>query len=394
MQFASCSDRLASVPEGLQVRVLYHDDYIIVVFKPANLRSVPGHAAVESGQKRPREEDKGTTTSTPTSSGASDPSRRTGQEAWMESIRSFAVPNNSCGSDDDEDEIDKYLARLGASERCLTSIPRKYKTFCRYLERNQHRIFKSDNDTKRSLNPENGNGDQIQDNVAMDTMRTMFVRIEERQRPLLGLPDPTSHEESAMGQLRLLGYADKDESRSNQQLFVVHRLDCETSGVIVFARSASGASFLSQAWRERNQVSKTYLAKVYDWPPWTREKQESGKIDRALAPSEERLKWKVCASDDDGKPSSTLWKVLDGGESKKESNILLELQPITGRTHQLRIHCSTVGSGIMGDSLYGLGQTEPLQPETEQRLYLHAYKLCFPHPESKELVEFVADPDW
>jgi 23S rRNA-/tRNA-specific pseudouridylate synthase len=158
---------------------------------------------------------------------------------------------------------------------------------------------------------------------------------------------------------------------------------------MVFARQASSASFLSQAWRERNQVSKTYLAKVYEWPPWTTEKEELGRIDLALAPSGERLKWKVC---DDGKPSTTLWKVLDG--SKKESSILLELQPITGRTHQLRIHCSTVGSGIMGDSLYGLGQAESQQLETEQRLCLHAYKLRFPHPESKELVEFVADPDW
>ena len=362
-QQSSCSDRLASVPEGLRVKVIYHDDHIIVIFKPANLRSVPGHAL--SGQKRPREEDKGIL------SGASDPSRRTGQEAWMEAIRRFAAQNSS-------DEIDKYLARLGASERYLTSIPRKYKTFCRYLERNRHRIFESD-DTK-GFNP------QHQENIAT----SMFVRIEERQRPLLGLPDPTSHEESALGQLRLLGYADTDESRSNKTIFVVHRLDCETSGVMVFARQALSASFLSQAWRDRDQVSKTYLAKVYDWPPWTREKQELGRIDLALAPSEERLKWKVCA---DGKPSSTLWKVLEG--SKTESPILLELQPITGRTHQLRIHCSTVGSGIICDSLYGLGQEAELQrPETEQRLHLHAYKLCFPHPESKKLVEFVADPDW
>jgi 23S rRNA-/tRNA-specific pseudouridylate synthase len=169
----------------------------------------------------------------------------------------------------------------------------------------------------------------------------------------------------------------------------VHRLDCETSGVMVFARQASCASMLCQVWRERNQVSKTYVAKVYDWPPWTRDKQESGRIDFALTPSDERLKWKVCA---DGKPSSTLWKVLDG--SNKESPILLELQPVTGRTHQLRIHCSTVGSGIVGDSLYGLGQAEPQRPETARRLCLHAYKLCFPHPESKELVEFVAEWDW
>jgi tRNA pseudouridine32 synthase/23S rRNA pseudouridine746 synthase len=134
---------------------------------------------------------------------------------------------------------------------------------------------------------------------------------------------------------------------------------------------------------------KNVLAKVYGWPLWFRDQQESERIDLALTPSEERLKWKVCAH---GKPSNPLWKVIDG--SNKESSILLELQPITGRTHQLRIHCSTVGSGIVGDSLYGLGQVEPQRPEPEQRLYLYAYKLCFPHPQSEELVEFVAEPDW
>jgi 23S rRNA-/tRNA-specific pseudouridylate synthase len=266
----------------------------------------------------------------------------------MEAIRSFAT-QKSMG------EIDKYLARLGVSERYLTSIPRKYTTFCRYLLRNRHRILESDD----------SNSSENQENIAT----SMFIRIEERQRPLLGLPDPTSHEESTMGQLRLLGYAGREESRSNQQLVVVHRLDCETSGVMVFARQAPCASILSQAWRERNQVSKTYLAKVYDWRLWFQDQQESGRIDLALTPSEERLKWKVCAH---GKPSNPLWKVIDG--SNKESSILLELQPITGRTHQLRIHCSTVGSGIVGDSLYGLGQAEQQPPEREQRLYLHAYK--------------------
>lgn len=368
-QRSPCSDGLTSVSEGLRVRVLYQDEHIIVINKPANLRSVPGHATplAVSGQKRHRE-DEGT-------SSGSTLSRRTPQEAWVEAIRSFSTQKVN------DDEIDKYLARLGESEKSLASIPRKYKPFCRYLERSRQRIFEI-GDVK-GIAPKKG--DAIPEEVA----KTMFIRIEERQGPLLGMPEPTSHEESAMGQLRLLGYADIDESRSNQQLFVVHRLDMQTSGVMVFARGGSGASFLSRAWRERDQVSKTYLAKVREWPPWTTDKQESGRIDLPLAPSEERLKWKVCAN---GKPSSTLWKVLAG--SNTESPILLELQPITGRTHQLRVHCSTVGSAIMGDSLYGLGNDGPPRPETGQRLCLHAYKLCFPHPETKEPVEFVADPDW
>jgi hypothetical protein len=122
-QQSSCSEGLASIPENLHVRVIYDDEMFIIINKPPNLRSVLGRAV--SGEKRPREKDKGTF------SGASTSSRRTGQEAWMETIRTFATQI---------DEIDKYLARLGASERYLTSIPRKYKTFCRYLERNRHRM--------------------------------------------------------------------------------------------------------------------------------------------------------------------------------------------------------------------------------------------------------------
>jgi hypothetical protein len=213
---SSCSDGLVSVPQHFRVRVIYDDHMVIIINKPPNLRSVPGHA-VSFIKRGLREKDKSATLS----GGASTPTRQTGQEAWMEAIRSFAT--QKC-----MDEIDEYLARLGASERYLTSIPRKYKTFCRYLLRNRHRIFEND-DISSS---------EIQENLAT----SMVVRIEELQRPLLGLPDPTSHEESTMGQRRLLGYADREESRSNQQLVVVHRLDCETSSVMVFARQAPCAS--------------------------------------------------------------------------------------------------------------------------------------------------------
>jgi hypothetical protein len=119
-QQSSYSDGLASLSENLRVRVIYDDDMVIIINKPPNLRSVPAHAV--SGEKRgARVKDKGTLA---LSGEASTPSRRTGQEAWMEAIRSFAIQKSM-------DEIDKYLARLGASERYLTSIPRKYTTFCR-----------------------------------------------------------------------------------------------------------------------------------------------------------------------------------------------------------------------------------------------------------------------
>lgn len=167
----------------------------------------------------------------------------------------------------------------------------------------------------------------------------------------------------------------------------------------MFARDKESASLLSQAWRERDQVSKTYLAKVTHWPPFHKEMKRQGRIDEPMAPSEERLKWKVQA---DGKPSTTLWKVREpnldcfSADKKCESDsVVLELTPVTGRTHQLRVHCAHVGSGIEGDSLYGNERIEwkPGQPGSRV-LCLHAHGLAFPHPVSGERMEFTTMPAW
>lgn len=163
---------------------------------------------------------------------------------------------------------------------------------------------------------------------------------------------------------------------------------------MVFARDEQAASKLCQAWRERDQVSKIYLARVKNWPPFHKEKQLQGRIDAPLARSQERLKWKVAT---DGKPSTTLWRRF--GSSTAEANdsdsVVLELTPLTGRTHQLRVHCAHVGSGIEGDSLYGdtIIEWNPRQVNA-QVLCLHANKLSFPHPRSGERMEFMSAPSW
>jgi tRNA pseudouridine32 synthase/23S rRNA pseudouridine746 synthase len=162
---------------------------------------------------------------------------------------------------------------------------------------------------------------------------------------------------------------------------------------MVVARSSEAASSLSQAWRERDQVRKTYLARVNDWPPFQGQgKPDHGVINLPLAPCDnEKIKWKVS---DEGKPSTTLWRVV----SSNSEHVTLELKPVTGRTHQLRIHCAAVSSsGIVGDKWYGKeankGSTTS-SPAGESRLYLHAYKLSFPHPRTKKKMEFAVDPDW
>jgi 23S rRNA-/tRNA-specific pseudouridylate synthase len=182
---------------------------------------------------------------------------------------------------------------------------------------------------------------------------------------------------------------------------------------MVFAKNEHAASFLSRAWRERDSVSKVYLARVHDWPPYHEKKLLHGTINVPLAPSDERLKWKVVLCEDDpettstvavvgAKPSTTEWKVVQNGSTIRSlqdhddgnAPLLLELYPITGRTHQLRIHCAHVGSGIVGDSLYGRDKIEFDPTENGSKLYLHAHKLSFPHPSTLEICEYVSTPAW
>lgn len=165
---------------------------------------------------------------------------------------------------------------------------------------------------------------------------------------------------------------------------------------MVFARDEQAASKLCQAWREDGKVQKTYLARVKDWPPFHNENQHQGRIDEPLAPSDERLKWNVQTNG--GKPSTTLWKIHGSSLTTHDSDssvIILQLTPLTGRTHQLRVHCAHVGSGIEGDSLYGDNRIDwkPQQPSTPV-LCLHAHKLSFPHPRSGEQMEFTSLPSW
>lgn len=171
---------------------------------------------------------------------------------------------------------------------------------------------------------------------------------------------------------------------------------------MVFARNKETVSTLSKAWREREKVSKLYLVRINSWPPYHHHKESSGRIDLSLSPSEERLKWKI---DSGGKPSTTLWNVWKFsdkddcqflGAENGSSSVILELIPVTGRTHQLRVHCAAVGSGIEGDSLYGDERVEwnSSKQFTGTGLRLHAHKLSFPHPSTGKVMTFSSMPCW
>jgi len=150
---------------------------------------------------------------------------------------------------------------------------------------------------------------------------------------------------------------------------VVHRLDMETSGIVLFARDADTQSQLGKQFAGR-EIDKTYVAIVHGQP-----QPAQGEIDFPLiADWPNRPKQKV--DHELGKPSRTRYRVLDSDNVRSTSRV--ELKPVTGRSHQLRVHMLSLGHPIIGDRLYG--------PETafdkDSRLMLHASELVFTHPRS------------
>ena len=152
----------------------------------------------------------------------------------------------------------------------------------------------------------------------------------------------------------------------------VHRLDMATSGLMVFARGAEAHRTLSKAFAER-RVSKRYIAVVAG------RLQGQGEVDLPLItdwPNRPRQ----MVDHDMGKPSLTRWRGLEAGEGTTR----VELEPVTGRSHQLRVHMMAIGHPIVGDVFYAPADIEVLSP----RLLLHAERLSLPHPVSGERMDF------
>lgn len=157
---------------------------------------------------------------------------------------------------------------------------------------------------------------------------------------------------------------------SHPEAIPVHRLDMETSGLLLFARNADAHRALSRAF-ERREVEKHYVAIVHGSP-----RSDEGEIDLPLIvdwPRRPRQKLDL----DLGKPSLTRWRVVE----RQPGRARLALEPRTGRSHQLRLHLAALGHPIMGDSLYG-------EPDRAPRLMLHAERLAFSH--AGETVELFA----
>jgi tRNA pseudouridine32 synthase/23S rRNA pseudouridine746 synthase len=148
---------------------------------------------------------------------------------------------------------------------------------------------------------------------------------------------------------------------------IVHRLDMATSGLIVFARGAEVQRALSIAFAER-RVAKTYVAVVDGLM-----RADTGEIDLPLIadwPNRPRQMVDMVR----GKPSRTRWRVLARDTARCRTRV--ELEPVTGRSHQLRVHLQAIGHPILGDTLYA----PPAVAESAPRLLLHASRLQLAHP--------------
>lgn len=166
---------------------------------------------------------------------------------------------------------------------------------------------------------------------------------------------------------------------------LAHRLDRDTSGCLVLGRHRKALALLGKLFKQ-GSVGKTYWAVVEGAP-----ETDEGRIDMPLAKLDENRGWWM-KPDPDGKPASTVWKVMGrflhpspAGQGRDKHLTWLALEPLTGRTHQLRVHCAEMGWPIFGDPIYGRAPRGGEPP-----LHLHAREIVVPISKNKEPVTVTA----
>ncbi len=168
---------------------------------------------------------------------------------------------------------------------------------------------------------------------------------------------------------------------SDERPRLVHRLDKDTSGVLLLARNAFAAAKLAEAFRGRD-ARKIYWAVTVGAP-----KPERGKIDLPLAKEAGPKGERVAHDAEAGLRAVTYYSVL---ETLGKEAAFVALWPRTGRTHQLRVHMAATGTPILGDGKYG-GQGAFLSGlDVEKRLHLHARRLILPHPRGRKPIDVTA----
>lgn len=157
--------------------------------------------------------------------------------------------------------------------------------------------------------------------------------------------------------------------KSGERPRLVHRLDKDTSGALLLAKTARDATLLTKAFAGK-EVKKIYLALAMGVPD-----PRTGKIDLPLSKQGGEGAEKMGADEEDGKRAITLYHVADHAHDRLS---LIELAPVTGRTHQLRAHMAAIGHPILGDGKYGGKEAFIPSMELGRRLHLHAWRIMLP----------------
>jgi tRNA pseudouridine32 synthase/23S rRNA pseudouridine746 synthase/23S rRNA pseudouridine1911/1915/1917 synthase len=181
----------------------------------------------------------------------------------------------------------------------------------------------------------------------------------------------TTRDETRTAYFMLTDYVRRGYARSPKRLFIVHRLDRDTSGVLVFAKTAEAKLRLQDNWKE---TEKKYLAVVHG-----RVAKSSQTITTYLAENKAHVVYST-PSAAEGKLSHTAYRVL----RQTKDFTLLEVELLTGRKHQIRVHLAGIGHPVVGDTKYGRAK------DSQRRLALHARSLSLTHPASGKRLTFEA----
>jgi|HubBroStandDraft_1064217.scaffolds.fasta_scaffold00635_4 23S rRNA pseudouridine955/2504/2580 synthase len=199
------------------------------------------------------------------------------------------------------------------------------------------------------------------------------ARVLHRDRDVIAINKP--HDLAVQGGTNLVqhldGMLDALQFEAAERPRLVHRLDKDTSGVLLLARSAKAAAWLAASFREKN-ARKTYWAVVAGVP-----RPHRGCIDLSVGKTLGGSREKMAVDEEDGRRAVTYYTVIEQAAQKAA---WLALLPVTGRTHQLRVHCAELGTPILGDGKYGGPAALLAGLEHARKLHLHARSISLARP--------------